>query len=277
METILVVVLVLYQKKLKDTPNYLMFKDLLKKNNCFKLFIYDNSLEKQEDELMNLGNVIYIHDKTNPGIAVAYNYAKQYLKEIDANWLLLLDHDTRLPEDYISKIFSLKESDEVAAYVPIVRVGDKQISPVYSSSYIGSKSQHPTLGLTAVPIMAINSGTILTAKTLSDIQLFSLDFPLDFLDHWLFWKLAQDGKKIMIMDETLEHDLSVLDYSTMTNQRYDSILSSETIFYSKYDKKNLEAYKRNLILRCLKQFFFVKNRQIWRRTYSELQVTKKGN
>ena len=54
----------------------------------------------------------------------------------------------------------------VAVYVPIVEANGQQISPVYSDQYVGLKGAKPTAGIANQPLMAINSGTVITAETL---------------------------------------------------------------------------------------------------------------
>ncbi len=60
--------------------------------------------------------------------------------------------------------------------------------------------------------MAINSGVAWSVKFLKKIGGFNPAFSLDFLDHWLFWKVDQLEKTVEILPVRMEHDLSVLDY-----------------------------------------------------------------
>lgn len=125
----------------------------------------------------------------------------------------------------------------MAVYVPIVEANGQQISPVYSDRYVGLKGAKPTAGIANQPLMAINSGTVITAETLRWLEGFSEEFPLDYLDHWFFYQLNQANKKIEVLPVHLKQELSVLDYRTMSSQRYRSIIEAETLFYRRYDRK----------------------------------------
>lgn len=276
MENKLVITMVLYQTEFPQTPSYQILEKAIKKNTSVYLLVYDNSKEIQENKLFHRENVWYIHDKANPGLAEAYNKGSQYLKEIQGDLLLLLDQDTLLDGTYIETLLNLKVNQAIGAYVPIIHSHGRQISPVFSDQYIGRHSKLPNAGIYSEPIMGINSGTAISKEMLDKIAPFNVAFPLDFLDHWLFWKIHQLNKKISVLDHQLMHDLSVLDYKTVSSQRYESIILAETLFYQKYDQDKFYTHRRHLFLRAVKQFLFVKNRGIWRRTFREYRRLMKG-
>lgn len=263
----IVITIVLYEHKFADTPSYLLLKKLLDQNN-YSLLVYDNSKLKQNDAIFAKEQVHYIHDQTNPGLAKAYNIAKDLVVEVDADFLLLLDQDTQLSEEYIEKIDQLQPLKEIGAFVPIIQCDGRQISPVFNDEYVGGQSSFPKAG-NYRSVMAINSGTLLPRETLNQIGEFNQEFPLDYLDHWLFWKICQNQKEINVLDTILEHDLSVLNYQAISIDRYESIISAETLFYRKYHTEKFFFYKKHLLPRAIKQFLTVKKRVIWRRTISE--------
>lgn len=275
-ENKLVITMVLYQTKFSETPSYDYIKRVISEKKSVYLFIYDNSQNEQVDTLFSFQNVRYVHDGTNPGLAKAYNAGRHCLNEVQGDLLLLLDQDTLLDEHYLERLLSLSLDPEVGAYVPIVSSHGRQISPVFSDKYIGGQSELPKAGTYSEKIMSINSGTVLPEATLGSIGSFNLDFPLDFLDHWLFWKIHQLDKKISVLNNHLTHDLSVLDYQTINSKRYESIIRGETLFYKKYDQEQFYNHRRHLLLRTVKQFLRVKNRKIWRRTFLEYRSLMKG-
>ncbi|ALS03184.1 glycosyl transferase family 2 [Enterococcus silesiacus] len=268
-ENKLIITIVMYQTEFSQTPSYDYLKRIMTGKKSAYLLVYDNSKKAQEDELFCRENVRYIHDETNPGLAEAYNAGSQYLQELQGDLLLLLDQDTLIDEAYLETLLGLELVEEIGAYVPIISSHGRQISPVFSDRYVGGKSELPESGVYSQRIMSINSGTAIPQKTIQSIGQFSLDFPLDFLDHWLFWRIHQLGKKVYVLDHHLAHDLSVLDYRTIDSKRYDSIIQGETLFYQKYDQDKFYTHRRHLLLRTLKQFLRVKNRKIWRRTFLE--------
>ncbi|WP_086313954.1 hypothetical protein A5821_001505 [Enterococcus sp. 7F3_DIV0205] len=276
MENKLVITIVLYQTEFSQTPSYDYLKSVIMAKSTVYLFIYDNSPKSHEDELFHLKNVRYIHDGANSGLAKAYNGGSQYLTEVQGDLILLLDQDTMLDEKYLDTLLELKLDAAIGAYVPIVISHGRQISPVFSDKYIGAGSDLPKVGVYSEKIMCINSGTALPKSTLDSMGAFNLAFPLDFLDHWLFWKIHQLNKKISVLEFHLGHDLSVLDYRMISSKRYESIIQGETLFYKNYDQDKFDSHRRHLLLRMVKQFLRVKNRKIWRRTFSEYRSLMKG-
>lgn len=275
-ENKLVITIVLYQTEFSKTPSYTCLKKVVSEKKSAYLFIYDNSQNVQDDEVFHQENVCYIHDGANPGLAKAYNAGAQYLNEIQGTLMLLLDQDTLLGEKYLETLLDLPLDEAIGAYVPIVSSHGRQISPVFSDEYVGGKSELPKAGIYSKRLMGINSGTVIPFTTLKSIGSFNVEFPLDFLDHWLFWKIHQLDKKISVLDHHLAHDLSVLDYQTINSKRYESIISGETLFYKKYEQDKFYNHRRHLLLRTAKQFLRVKNRKIWRRTFLEYRSLMKG-
>ncbi len=140
------------------------------------------------------------------------------------------------------------------------------------------KEQKPTAGIANQPLMAINSGTVITAETLRWLEEFSEEFPLDYLDHWFFYQLNQANKKIEVLPIHLKQELSVLDYRTMSPQRYRSIIEAETLFYRRYDQEKVFPIIDAIYFYAVVSNFFncQKNRQIWRQTLAEFLKLMKG-
>lgn len=195
------VVIVLYQMKMADTPNYLLLKEVVDHPELH-LFIYDNSPLPQEDALFLQQNVTYRHNPDNPGLATAYNEAIAFSQTNQCELLLLLDQDTEVPASYFDTLIIMPLDPTVAVYVPIVEANGQQISPVYSDQYVGLKGAKPTAGIANQPLMAINSGTVITAETLRWLEGFSEEFPLDYLDHWFFYQLNQANKRLKSYQST---------------------------------------------------------------------------
>ncbi|MDQ0231433.1 glycosyltransferase [Metabacillus malikii] len=262
-------VIVLYKVKVNDSKtiqslskSLLTHKDL---NNKIEFIIYDNSPEKQEIDPNLFGDckLIYVHDERNEGISTAYNYALTVANNTKSKWLLLLDHDTNLTNDYLDMIIDYNEADRhVAAIVPTIYSSGKKISPVFSNTFKPLQDEQPGVGVQSDPVMAINSGSLIKVDFLNKISGFNREFPLDYLDHWLFYEVYKSGYFVNVLNVELEHDLSVMDYNNVSFTRYRSILDSEYTFYKKYKKELYPAYKKQLVKRLLKQFILVKNKKI---------------
>lgn len=262
-------VVVLYKQKPEESKTFLTLKQtLFAKNEGLKdieLILYDNSPEKQAFSPLDYEglHITYIHDSRNLGIATAYNHAWTKAKANGSQWLLLLDHDTELTDTYINQVVTLREfAKEVAAIVPKINSENQMISPVYSHSLRPLTEERPKAGLQEQPVMAINSGALIRIEFLNKIGGFNESFPLDYLDHWLFFEIYESGCKVWLLDVALDHELSVMDYSRVSLKRYQSILDSEMSFYQNYKRDLYQAYRNQLAKRFLKQALTVKNKKI---------------
>ena len=278
------VIVVLYKQKLEECSTFrTLAKTLLQKNEYLAnihFIFYDNSPQKQSVESFHQyeANISYIHDERNLGIVTAYNYAYETACQNRSEWLLLLDHDTEITEEYVDKILQLQNTGEsIAAIVPKINYQHEMISPVYSHSLRPLSTEKPTEGIQIRPVMAINSGSILRISFLDEVGGFNTEFPLDYLDHWIFYEIYSRNYQVLLLDVVLEHDLSVMDYSRVSLQRYHSILDAEVTFYKKYKTDLYKEYKLQLFKRFLKQLLLVKNKKIAFYTLRRLFSLRKGS
>ncbi|KAA9022076.1 glycosyltransferase [Niallia endozanthoxylica] len=270
------IVVVFYKQDIKQSKTFSSLeKVLLERKAILKnidIILYDNSPEKQDFDVSQYsGQIDYIHDPRNLGIATAYNYAWQRAEENGSEWLLLFDHDTKVTEEYIDQMLKNHDvKEEIVAVVPKIVTNGIMVSPVYSHSLRPLQTERPVEGVQEKPVMAINSGSLLKVSFLNEIGGFNKEFPLDYLDHWLFHEIYDRDKKIRLLRVTLEHDLSVMDYSGVSLNRYKSILDAEMKYYSKYKTELSGEYRKQLVKRLAKQLLVVKNKRIALYTLSRL-------
>ncbi|KAA0548355.1 glycosyltransferase [Bacillus sp. BGMRC 2118] len=272
-------VVVLYNQRLEKSKTMSSLLKAIAEGQIrerLEVIVYDNSQEAQEVKQLHPGlTITYHHDPRNLGVAVAYNYAWKVAVENGSKWLVLLDHDTHLTGEYIRTVTNLSEYDtQIAALVPNVMYEGTHISPVYSDTLRPLQGDKPKIGIQSKAIMAINSGAVLNVDFLNEIQGFNEEFALDYLDHWLFYKIDKEGYQVELLDVTLEHDLSVMDYNNVSLTRYQSILSSEFNFYKNYKKELFPAYRIQLLKRIAKQIVMVKNKKIAYYTIRQLLSNK---
>lgn len=267
----IVIVLVIYKLKLIESSTFnTLINAYYKYNNFeyFELIIYDNSPIKQNINMKIPFQTQYIHDSSNGGLYAAYTYALKRAIDTGCDWILLLDQDTKLPLNYfflISKIMVNKLLDDnvVAIVSKVATAYGKIISPC--KLFIGRierpvKSEY--VGICNFKISAINSGAFIKVEFLKTIGGFNPLFKLDFVDHWIFYKIFTCRKKVFILDSIIEHELSVTNYNMyMSKERYNNILNSEILFINLYSPK-LEkmVYILKLIIRSFKQLIFIKNK-----------------
>lgn len=252
------IVVVLYNMAASESPTIMSLNNLLASSafsEIVKIVIFDNSNEVNEPLGLEK-RFVYYHSQKNVGIAKAYNYALKQMAST-AEWLVTLDQDTTVTKEYlnelIKKVMTLPQS--VVAVAPVVKDHEQQISPVRSDTLRPLHNELPHGNHSySKDVMVINSGTALRAYFLKEIGGYNLSFPLDYLDHWLSWRIFKEKKQITILSNVLQHQLSVLDYATQMNfSRYQAILSAEKCYYSLYNKQMHSRYRRQLFLRGCKQ------------------------
>lgn len=265
MKTTLVIVLYKVTPENSSTFRSCMYALNGKNAEDFSIILYDNSPVLQHIDVFSYKNVkiSYEHDPRNLGIAAAYNYAYGEAKKNGSEWLLLLDQDTEITSEYLIKFMNFNEKNKnVAAIVPIIKSKNQMVSPVYSHTLRPLQGGKPVPGIQEQPVMAINSGALIRIDFLNELGGFNEDFPLDYLDHWLFHEVYTKGYTIRLLDVSLEHELSVMDYSTVSLSRYKSILESEMNFFKNYQHDLYKSYRIQLAKRFLKQFLTVKNKKL---------------
>ena len=252
------VVVVLYNMTFSESPTIISLNQLLASGafpEIRKILIFDNSEQGTEPVELE-GRFIYYHSKKNVGLAQAYNYALDQSND-DTEWLITLDQDTKLTKEYLSELISTSSelSETVAAVAPIVTDNERQISPVRSDTLRPLHTELPKKNrVYSKDIMVINSGTAIRTIFLRELGGYNIHFPLDYLDHWLCWRIFNEHQQIYILSNKLEHQLSVLDYKNHMNlSRYLAIIQAEKCYYYLYNKQLLPQYRRQLLLRGCKQ------------------------
>ncbi|MBO0412001.1 glycosyltransferase [Enterococcus hulanensis] len=252
------IVIVLYQMTYLESSTITSLNKLLASNKFSEIkqvLIFDNSQQAEEPQGLD-ERFIYYHSPENVGLAQAYNYA---LSQVDEHieWLVTLDQDTTLTSDYLEELIVQANSQpqSVAAIAPIIRDNNQQISPVRSDTLRPLHTELPKSDQTySQDIMVINSATALRKSFLNKIGGYNLEFPLDYLDHWMSWRIFFEKNQIRILSTELQHQLSVLDYANHMNfSRYQAIIQAEKCYYTLYRTQLFAKYRMQLFLRACKQ------------------------
>jgi len=183
---------------------------------------------------------VYIHDNTRHNIylAAAYNLALRKAQDEGYTWLCLLDDDTEVTAEYIESLTERTSQDnETKVWVPRL---------VGSDGKIMSPFRH--LGI----LTALNSGTVISTSVMQSIGGFNVQYPLDYLDYWLFRELHRRRISIGLLSAKLIHHLSCSDYSDMPRERYLSILKAEKQFAGEGGYAVMIYYKFQLLGRLIK-------------------------
>ncbi len=259
------VVLVLYKTKLEDSLSYQTFcKYIGKISFPYNLLIYNNSPEIFIPK--NADYTIYNADKNNM-LSGAYNYAFQRAVKYGHNWLLLLDQDTSLTEAYFDALnLALLADVKAAAIFPILKNKKKHLSPhSYSPAFghWGKIKNIKTKGFINNKIIAaFNSAALISTSALQAIGGFPEEFPLYELDYCVFYRLSKNNESFYLLDVTLIHDLTMLDYQNkMTILRYHSIIDAENKFSKQIGILAIITFKIKLFFRFMKQLIINEKRK----------------
>lgn len=168
-------------------------------------------------------------------LAKAYNAALSIAKKNGHEWMMLLDQDTTLTEDYIvglNNALKSKIDTSIAAIVPVVKYidGIHQISPAtYNPTFgtVNAKMLKPCI-VSGKSVLAINSCSVVRITAIESIGGFPEMFPLDGLDTAYYYQFYKHGWDVQVIDAVIFQNLSVFDYKhNMSDRRYQSILKSE--------------------------------------------------
>jgi GT2 family glycosyltransferase len=273
----IVVVVVLYNTNIGEchTLNSLICAREAFDPEVFSLLLYDNGPIVQPAQPGAHVTYKYVHDPQNGGLSAAYNCALASAHTQRATWLLLLDQDTTISAKFLLDLRHAAKGHEtnlhVVAIIPRIVSHGVLISPARVSG-LGRKRpiHHVSNGVLESPVTAINSGALVRASFIQSLGGFEKRFWLDFLDHWLFNRIYAARKAVVLLDATLEHDLSITNLANgMSEQRYINILDAEAIFVRDFgDSQRRLVYPLYLLARACKHLIVHHNSRFFRLTLS---------
>jgi GT2 family glycosyltransferase len=238
-------IVVLYKCELAHSQSVSSLLGILREHpelaKRFSLLLYDNSPQAQDHTMQATFPIDYVHDPSNGGLATAYNFALARAEEEKRGWLLLLDQDTVLTEEFIFELVesaaSLHGQAQVGAIVPKLQVRGAIYSPEVNFLY---QVRHPHRSLQTVEkdavgiqqrhLNAYNSGATLRVSAMRAIGGFPVQFWLDYLDHAVFRGLFVGGFRLYVMRAALVHNPSLAEVKSMPLWRLRNVLQAQTLF-----------------------------------------------
>lgn len=266
-------VLVIYNRTIEESDTFkALLRNYANAPDAFrgvKLLVYDNSAEAHDVAVPVPFQWEYVHDECNRGLAVAYNRAWKEAVRTSCRWLLLLDQDSSLPDEFMRRLSGdllvVDGDSRVAAVVPKMRSGRSVFSParVFYGGIVRSIGRRHE-GICAFDnAFAIGSGCAIRVSFLNVIGGFNETFRLDCLDRWLFLMIGRMGGRVYVSRSIVDHELSVMDFDRrMTEERYRSILEYEAFFMDSYASRveNWVFYLR-LIKRAVSLYLTVREKK----------------
>lgn len=229
-------ILVVYNKDIASSKSY----NFIKMYSSIKLIVCDNSTmeNKNEEKVLNDGH-IYISMHGNAGLSKAYNVALNRIPYSKDDYVLLLDDDTTLTDEYMQTIFEcIKSKKDV--YVPIVRTQNMLMSPVISKN----GCIHPIKNVDQIQnesISAINSGMLICTNVFKDYKYPEQMF-LDYVDHAFMYEMNHRHKQIMLMDVTVFQSFSIDEFNKDAEKKRFKIFKKDIEYYYTELVKNRKYY-----------------------------------
>lgn len=237
-------VVVLYNRPFKDVPCAPRLRQWLAtpvaasaRLRLAHCLIYDNSPVAQPiDSDAHHQRMDVFHDASNGGTRAAYLYALEHAKAQGYPWILFLDHDTDLPQDFFldagCALATATPETSVCAVVPRVFDGLSLISPCRITPYgqVHAQQGDQTAAYCSGGLSAIASASIVRTESLAALLPIPAAFSLDYLDHWMFRELQRRGEYIAVSVARVEHSLSVLSMQSISTDRYCAILTAELAY-----------------------------------------------
>lgn len=176
------------------------------------LFVHDNTPEPcdypvQFEQL----KVHYVHDMNNSGVSKAYNQAAKYAQENGYEWLLLLDQDTVLPDDALTKYQNaINEHPDLPIYAPILRTKEGAIcSPCTFKWHRGFTPKSINLGKNSLKELSpINSCMLVNVEKLIQVGGYNENAFLDFSDFQFIERVSKKYTHFSVVNFTAEQDFS---------------------------------------------------------------------
>lgn len=268
----IVIVIVLYKTSLENSKTYTsLTKHIQLFKHEYSLIIYNNSSEISIPE----GYYTLINASENNKLTGAYNFALNFAETNLAEWLLLLDQDTEITDDYFNKLSAYLSANsitnDIVAIAPFLTENKRQISPhnIFFFNNLVSKVKKP--GVQHRHIIALNTLSLIRTEFISKIGGFSTKYPLDMLDYWTYTQIHKHQMKIYVLNTYVEHSLSVSDFEkNMSVSRYADLVKAEKNLMSESGSLQLLVYKFKLIFRLIKQYMLFKNKHFSQITFKHI-------
>lgn len=216
-------VLVLYETRLEHSESFKsLSKNLENSDSKMDILVYDNNLEPayEKEASFENWNILYIRDRSNPGVSKAYNEGFKIGKKLNKKWLLLLDQDTTFPEDALIKYFdAMHYYKNSVLFAPILTVNNKIYSP---SRYYLKRGFHLKSINAGLNIMRnktlLNSGMCISLAAFEKIGGFNEKVKLYFSDFNFIDRYRRYYTGFIVIDTICEHKMFTIENKNAENQ-----------------------------------------------------------
>lgn len=191
-----------------------------------QLIVWDNSpnciekeiIKKKKDEYAC--RIDYYHNGKNNSLSYIYNNIIKKLS--DNSILVLLDHDSNLPEEYMEELIkSSNLNPDINLFLPQIIYSNQLVSPSWSWYFLGKYLDTVQSGrVKSKNMMAINSGMAIRSNYLKyKFEGYNEHIKFYGTDNDFMWKYAVDNKYVYIMETQIHHILNFYDEKDTNKQK----------------------------------------------------------
>ena len=257
------IIIVLYKCTLDQSTTYISLQKQLKKLYIdYEVVLFNNDKSQKIED----NKFIVVNSQENVKLTGAYNFALERAVLNGKNWILLLDQDTIIPDNYfeeLQKLFIGNYPTDLVAIVPVLESEGRILSPKKITSNMRLESDLNETGYTTKRINAVNSMSLLSVSFIESIGGFSKAYSFDFLDQWYYNQIYEHHKLVYILPLATKHDSSFVNLEKNGSlNRYKEFLAVENKFiHNDLGWTKYIFYKIKLVLRSLKQFLTFRNKK----------------
>jgi hypothetical protein len=238
------------------------------------IILWDNSPYAMDQRSLPIA-CDYVFAGNNAGTSGAYNHAMEVAESRGIPWLLLLDQDTTISEEFLVRMLAygneLKERPDVGSVVPFIRSHGSLVSPRFMDSFHRLPQIPPAFsGICKRKAYGINSGSLMRVASLREIGGYSRDFWLDLSDIYVFRAMYCNGSHLYVAgDLVLEHSVTNMNFDNdMAPARYLNFLAAEGAYVDLYSSSLERAFHLvRLLARVMRQRRRYKNRVFSKMTW----------
>jgi GT2 family glycosyltransferase len=250
----LLVVLVIYKMRIKDSPSYHSLTNaLVASGKSASIFIYDNSPESQNPPADSNWSIHYVNDQTNAGVSKAYNEGFKKARMENKKWLLLVDQDTVFPKHTFLEyeMCALQSKSNIVVPVLLDQIGI--VSPFKFRFGGGRRLSHinKTTHLSLKDFFFVNSGVLVSVECFEKVDGYDEQFRLDFSDIDFILRLRKIEKVFVLATINCQHHLAGIGNNQEDSLfRFTEYVKSSSALQKKYD--NLFWLRFRVFIRAVK-------------------------
>lgn len=180
----------------------------------------------------------YLSMNGNQGLSYAYNRGVEFLLEVKhmmpSDWVVLLDDDTTLPENYVEQIILNSQADD-KILLPIVLDGIGIMSPVYMPGRVARRleSKEAIRDCDVKKLSGINSAMVIRAEIFQKYR-YNEEMFLDYIDHMFIMDMRRWKIYPRVLDVSIrQHFSAVIDSKEAARKRFRLQKKDLRIFYRK--------------------------------------------